>query len=222
MEIDGARKRVARERILSPLERLSEVLFGLIMALTIIGSLSIARATRDDIRTMLVAAIGCNAAWGIVDGIMYLMALLVERRRGLGLLLEVQKDRDAARARRAVAGQIPPLLARSIRETELEHLRLELVAMRHLPSAGLTRRDFLGALGVFLLVFLSTFPVAVPFLLPLQPVVALRLSNAVALALLFAVGLRMGNYVAYRPIQTGLAAVGIGVVLVALTLALGG
>ena len=72
-----------RKRILEPVERLSEILFGLIMALTFTGSLSVATAERADVRELLVGAIGCNVAWGLIDGIMYLMGCLNDR----GLLL---------------------------------------------------------------------------------------------------------------------------------------
>lgn len=66
-------------RVLEPVERLSEVLFGLIMVLTFTGSLSLAAAGREAARTMLIGALGCNLAWGIIDATMYLMSRLSER-----------------------------------------------------------------------------------------------------------------------------------------------
>ena len=48
----------SRKRVLEPIERNSEVLFGLIMVLTFTGSLSIAEAGRDDVRAMLIGAFG--------------------------------------------------------------------------------------------------------------------------------------------------------------------
>ena len=93
---------------------------------------------------------------------------------------------------------------------------------KELPDAGLTGRDFLGALGVFLLVFLSTFPVVVPFLLPLEPRLALRVSNGVAMVMLFLVGLRVGKYMAHRPLLVACGSVAVGAALVAITIALGG
>ena len=54
--------------VLDPIERISEVLFGLIMVLTFTGSLSVAEAGREDVRVMLLGALGCNLAWGIIDG----------------------------------------------------------------------------------------------------------------------------------------------------------
>src|SRR5262245_28378312 len=61
------------KRPLEPIDRISEVLFGLIMVLTFTGSLSVAEAGHEDIRTMLIGALGCNLAWGVIDGILYLM-----------------------------------------------------------------------------------------------------------------------------------------------------
>jgi hypothetical protein len=68
-------------RILDPIDRNSEILFGLFMVLTFTGTLSVATAGRDDVKLMLVAAIGCNIAWGFVDGVMYVLRNLVARAR---------------------------------------------------------------------------------------------------------------------------------------------
>ena len=58
------------KRLLEPIDRVSEVLFGLIMVLTFTGSLSIAEAGHSEIRTMLIGALGCNLAWGVIDGVL--------------------------------------------------------------------------------------------------------------------------------------------------------
>ena len=59
----ASRNRPVNRRVLDPAERISEVLFGLIMVLTFTGSLSIAEAGREDIRAMLIGALVCNIAW---------------------------------------------------------------------------------------------------------------------------------------------------------------
>ena len=86
----------------------------------------------------------------------------------------------------------------------------------------LDRQDWLGALGVFLLVSLSTFPVVLPFLFVRPLPLALRVSNGVALVLLYGVGHLLGRHAGLAPVKTGLAMVAIGVVLVIITIALGG
>jgi hypothetical protein len=211
-----------RERILSPMERQSEIIFGLIMALSFTGSISVAESGQEDIRLMLVAALGCNTAWGLVDAVMYLVTTLVERQRGSTLLRSVREESDAERARGMIADSLPPLVAASIRTPELEHVRAALAGLTDQPRARLTGRDFLGALGVFLLVFLSTLPVAIPFLLPIEALRALRISNGVAIAMLFVMGWRLARYAGTRPLAMASAMVAIGVALVGATLALGG
>ena len=192
------------------------------MVLSITGSLSVAEAGASDVRTMLIAAIGCNTAWGLVDAVMYLIDRLVERHRARALLEQLRREPDPLVGLEMVAARLPEVLAEVVRPAELEHVRRELVARTNVPDPGLTGRDLLGALGVFLLVFLSTLPVVLPFLLPLEPRVALRVSNGVAIVLLFVAGVSVGKFVSYPPLLVGLGSVALGAVLVAITIALGG
>ena len=209
--------------VLDPATRLGEILFGLIMVLSFTGSLHAASAGREEIRTMLFGALGCNLAWGIVDGVMYLLALLVERGRSLTQVRRVRAAPDVASARPIVVGSLPQELEPLVRPGELDEL---IERVRALPETAarpsLGREDLLGALGVLLLVFFSTFPVAVPFLLETDTWRAMRWSNAVALAMLFVMGYLQGRYAGLRPLVSGFSMVALGVVLVALTIALGG
>ena len=80
----------------------------------------------------------------------------------------------------------------------------------------------MGAAGVFVLVFLSTFPVTIPFLFMSDAMRALRVSNAIAITMLFFTGYAFGRSAARNPWLMGLAMVLLGSVLVGLTIALGG
>jgi hypothetical protein len=213
----------ASRRFLDPADRVAEVLFGLIMVLTFTGSLSIAEAGREDIRTMLIGALGCNLAWGIIDGALYLMASLAEKGRNLMTYQAVRKADDPAKAHALIAGALPPLLASLLQPAELEAMRQRLKAQPEPPArARLAGQDWAGAVGVFLLVFLSTLPVALPFLFMHDAPRAMRVSNAVAVTMLFMTGATYGRCVGRSPWVLGLAMVGLGVILVALTMALGG
>ena len=141
-------------RVLEPIDRVSEVLFGLIMVLTFTGSLSVAEAGRENIRTMLIGALGCNLAWGIIDGVLYMMGCLADRGRGLLMFHAVRKATDPKKAQRLIADALPPVIASILEPAELEtmHRRLqELPEPRHHVRLG--KDDWLGAVGVFLLVF---------------------------------------------------------------------
>ena len=75
---------------------------------------------------------------------------------------------------------------------------------------------------MFLLVFLSTFPVVIPFIVFQDVYVALRASNAVAIVMMFMAGYWLAGHGGYRPWLTGASVVVLGVVLVAIAIALGG
>jgi VIT family len=214
---------LSRFRILSPLERFSEIVFGLIMVLTFTGALSVADVGRDEVRTMLLGAIGCNLAWGVIDAVFYLISCLTEHGRRNRILRTLRQCADATRARQVIARVLPEEVAAAMESADFEHIHAYLKQLPH-PAERLrpTSRDYLGAIGVFLLVFLSTFPVVIPFIFIHDTRIALRISNGIAIALLFGSGYMVAAYAGLRPIRSGLIMVAIGVVLVALTIALGG
>jgi hypothetical protein len=66
---------------LDPGERMGELLFGLIMVLTFTLGAGIELGGREEARELLIAVLGCNTAWGIIDAALYLMGRLSERGR---------------------------------------------------------------------------------------------------------------------------------------------
>lgn len=212
-----------RKRALEPIERLSEILFGLIMALTFTGSLSVATADHAEVRTVLIGAIGCNLAWGLIDAIMYLMAGLHQRGLDLRTIMAVKAARDPRDAHRLIRENVPELVAQELHPDVLERIRSRIVD--HAATVARPRLDsehLRGALGVFLIVVASTFPVIVPFIFVNEISVAMRLSNAIAVAMLALVGFAYGRASGLSPWWTSLAMVFIGGILVGLTILLGG
>lgn len=210
-------------RVLEPGERIAEVLFGLIMVLSFTGSLSVAEAGREDVRTMLIGALGCNIAWGIIDGILYLMDCLSERGRDIRALQGARNAAVPAEAHRIIAEALPPLVAATLGPAEYETVRQKLLLLPAPPSRPwLSKADWLGGLAVFLWVFLTTFPVAIPFIFMRDVGLAMRVSNGIAVALLVVAGYAFGRITNYHPWLTGLAMVVLGGALVAATIALGG
>ena len=115
------------------------------------------------------------------------------------------------------------MIASILQPAELETMRRRL---QELPEprdhARLIREDWLGAVGVFFLVFLSTFPVVIPFLFMHNAGPALRTSNAVAIVMLFGTGYVFGRIAGRHPWVVGISMVALGLLLVGLTMALGG
>jgi len=219
----GDQNQPSTKRVLEPIERISEVLFGLIMVLSFTCSLSIAEAGRSGVRTMLLGALGCNLVWGIIDGIMYLMGCLAEKARSLATLRSVRKGSDPLKEQRRIAEALPPIVAAALGPNELEGIRKHIEQLPEPPThPRLGKNDWTGAIGVFLLVFLSTLPVTLPFVFMGNVMRAERVSNAIAIAMLFLTGYAFGRCTGYHPRAMGFSMVALGTVLVGLTIALGG
>ncbi|MBL7857570.1 MAG: hypothetical protein JNM57_07765 [Cyclobacteriaceae bacterium] len=215
--------RIRESAVLNPVDRIAEVLFGLIMVLTFTGAISASTDAREDVRELLWAALGCNVAWGLVDAIMYLMNVAIERGHSLTMIKKIHESRSPDEAGQILKGEIQPGIAALMTTAELNTLSSRL---KNIPAPSkrqlITGTDLWAGLQIFLLVFLCTFPVAIPFGIFDGLEVAMRASNGVALLLLFIGGFLLARYAGFRPIITATLYTLIGVVLVALTMALGG
>jgi hypothetical protein len=210
-------------RVLDPMERISETLFGLIMALTFICSLGVATAGNIKIQTMLIGALGCNLAWGIVDGGLYLLARINSRGGNILTLRAIRQAPDPETARRVIADALPPELVSVLPLEQLDQMRQNLQRLPAPPEyPRLTKHDWIGALGLCLLSFLSTFPVVTPFIFLSDAKLALRVSYAVAIMMLFCCGYAFGCHSGLRPWAAGLSMVALGSALVGVAVALGG
>lgn len=209
--------------VLNPVDRISEVLFGLIMVLTFTGAISVATDGRDEIRELLWAALGCNVAWGLVDAIMYLMNVLLERGHSLTVIKRITRSESREASRQIMKEEIQPLLAQLLKDDEFDQLSERLKKVPEPSNRNLlTGTDLIAGLQIFFLVFLCTLPVALPFAFFEEVEFAMRASNGVALVLLFIGGYVLAGYAGFRRFTTALIYVVIGVLLVALTMALGG
>ena len=225
MSDEGNRESFFR-RYLEPADRLNEILFGLIMVLTFTLTAGLTLEDGPDkARELLIATLGCNVAWGIIDGAMYLMGALLERSRRARTLATVQGAPDEATALaeidRALEGTVLSLA------TEEERARLGRAirdVAKSLPPerTRVRREDVYGAVASGVLVVLSTVPAAIPFLLIDQPWRALRVSNLLLVGLLFVVGYQWGQAAHAGPWRAGLAFLLAGLVLVGIAIALGG
>src|SRR6188508_1317597 len=134
------------------------------MVLTFTGSLSVATAGRAEVREMLVGALGCNLAWGVIDALLYLLGTLADKGRGLASWHALREAGDPEEGRRIIARALPPVIASVLDPPQLEAMRERLIRLPEPPDRPrLLWEDWRGALAVLILVFLSTLPVALPF-----------------------------------------------------------
>ena len=213
-------------RNLDPIETLSELIFGLLMVLTFtLGARLLGPEKLTDGRELLLAAIGCNLAWGTIDGFLFLLCRVFERRRmasihaGLTTLADDEAGLDALR--NELANDLAEL--GNVDDRERFYASIAAAARQHpSPKVRVTLGDLKGAALVFCLVVATAIPAALPFMVVGDPYVALRLSNALLIGLLFLAGYWWGKHIGASRLLAGALIMSIGVVLVLIAIPLGG
>lgn len=212
---------------LDPATSLSELLFGLIMTLTFTlgAGIVIEDEGREGVRQLLIAVIGCNIAWGIIDGALYIMGQLFQRGRIRRMAQSVRDARDDATAVGLIAeeldGSLGVLVGPEDRQSTYARIATQMRG-QPLPEARVKRDDVIGALASGLLVVITSVPAVIPFLLMNDLHGALRTSNAILLGLLFLTGYWWARFTLGKPWLVGLCFLVCGTILVAVAIPLGG
>jgi hypothetical protein len=214
-------------RYLDPGSHMGEILFGLIMTLTftLAAGIVIQEEGRAGAREMLVGILGCNLAWGVIDGVLHVLGQVFERGRVRRIGLHLRQAGSDAEARQMVAAEFDETLAPVTDEPVRQRLYQSIVEnVRRAPATPnrVRRKDVLGGLAAGWLVFACSFPAVLPFLFLDDPRLALRVSNAILLGLLFFVGWRAARHTLAKPWLAGVMFLLVGVLLVALAIPLGG
>ena len=205
------------------MERVSEILFGLVMALTVTCSFSIGGGGRTEVHQMLIGTLGCNLAWGVIDAVLYWLACFHAHGQKIMALRAAREREHPDEAYRVIAEALPPVVASVMTPVEFEVVRKRLrLSPEPVQRPRVTKDEWLAGLGVFLLVVVSILPVVLPFLFVRDPRRAVRISNGTAVLMLFLTGYLYGHYTGYRPLRSGLLMIAIGTAMVGMTIALGG
>jgi len=214
-------------RYLDPGEALGEALFGLIMALTFsVGARIVTSVGEPNPRALILTAIGCNVAWGVIDATLFVFGGLFhrsQRARFFRVLKSARSEEEALDAiREEFALEDEPLSVVREDHARLQRSILALSVHAAPRSVHLRRRDLVPAFFVFALVAFTGLPGVVPFLLVDDFDLALGLSNIVLVSLLFIVGFWWGHYTDVRPWIVGVTVMLLGLSMVFVAVALGG
>jgi hypothetical protein len=220
-------------RYLEPVDRLAEIIYGVLIVMTftltyrgIDANMLPANIDASDlVRRLFLAAFGCVIAWGLIDAFMYVLLSVFGRAEQQRVVRTIHAATDEAAGIIAVSDALDDELLEALNDEERAHLHHALVQRYQampLPRVGVTRDDLYGALAIFALAVVATLPVALPFLLTSDPLLAMRLSNLVAIILLFVVGYRWASYLQTNPWKFGAFLALFGVIIVLIAIPLGG
>jgi hypothetical protein len=207
---------------LSPFERASEIVFGILMAISVTAAFEITAGGELDVRELMIGALGCNLAWGLIDGVMYLLQQQFERHRNHRTLLELRATRSEETFRQRVADALPPIVAPTLTPDTYARIRQVVNSYPAQRAPLWPRRDLAVAGIICLLVFVSTFPLVIPFMVMDDAWLALRASHAVAVVFLFVLGWRLGRWSGASALGAGMVFAAVGTALAVACVALGG
>jgi hypothetical protein len=207
---------------LSPFERASEVIFGILMAISVTAAAEITQASEPEVGELAVAALGCNLAWGLIDGVIFLLHQQFERFQNHRIVLELREATGEEAFRERVRAELPPVVGSALTPDAYAGLRRFVDAYEAKRPAFWAPQEFAAAAGIALLVFLSTFPLVIPFLLMGDAWTALRISHGVAVVMLFVLGWRVGKWAGASPGWSGAVVACVGGFLAVACVALGG
>ena len=214
-------------RYLDPASSLGEIMFGLIMTLTftLSAGIIIDDEGREGARELLIALIGCNIAWGVIDAAMYLVNELFTRGKRRRVAHAVRSAADERGGVAVVANELDQYFEDVADDKEKQALYSRVAARvrtAEIKPNRLTKADFMGAFASFWLVVIASAPAAIPFLVWDDARFALRVSNAILLAFLFVCGFNWARYTLGNPWTSGFIFLAGGFGLVAVAIALGG
>ena len=213
-------------RHLSPADRLAETLCGLIMVLTftLVAARQVSEG-REGVRSLLFATVGCNVAWGVIDGVLYVLTSMSQRSRRARVERAVRQTPDEAGAVAEIRAALDPALGGiSSPADRLSFYRAMVPLIRDMEprKTKVTLDEILGGLAILIVEVVCTIPASLPFLIFGERQLALRVSNATLLLLLFVAGRQWGKEINGNRFGTGLVMLLLGGLLVAVAIALGG
>jgi hypothetical protein len=210
---------------LSPQDRLAEAICGIVMVLSV-TAYTRAAMEEPSSTAFLVAILGCNAAWGLVDGGTYVFGSIQTRGRRLmirrslsGATGPVQAERHAREVMEEALGEWLP---EGERRERVVAWAIEAARAAPPEKPGVRKEDLLAGLACFCLMFFGTLPLAAPYLLLRDLDRAILVSQGVAVLMLFLLGRQWGALSGFRPIRAGLLFTIIGLALSGVTQFLGG
>lgn len=218
--------------LLDPIDRLAETIYSILVLLTFTLAFRIFHlapgetVSSDYVNELMVGAVLAILAWGVIDGIVYVLTEVFERGEKHRILRYIESADTPEEAIEAIADELDFILEPITGEAQRADLYTEIIEHLHDSKPQpirLKREDLTGGLASVLVAVLAVIPSLLPFvLLRSDQALAIRVSNIISFGVLFYAGYEWGKYTGTNSWKTGLLLVLVGVLLVAIAIPFGG
>jgi len=219
----AGKKFIFRQEHLSEADVQVEMLCGVIMVLVMIGylKLSLAQDGFEFKKMMMLVPLGCNAAWGIIDGIMYVLINLRERGNKSKLLSLIKSAKDQNEVLALIKNEFGfvfiDLLNKDTQDNIYQEILKGLTNTIVEKPKGISKNDLRLVLKTFLIVFSTGVPLVIPFILLNDVWLAIRISHIIGLVMLFSIGYWWAKLASRHRIRSAIALTILGVIIVGIT-----
>lgn len=219
---------------LDPIDALFTIFFSILFALlfTLSYGILIYRGIIDSSlangygQELFAAILGAVAAWGIIDGVIYVLSEVFARGERYRLLRYVQSSDSDETAVAAIADTLDFILKPITNDDQrvgLYHDIAGYLSQAEPQTVGLQREDLVGAATTILLSIVAVLPSLLPLLLlPDNTALAIRISNFLSFFVVFATGYSWGIHTDTNPWKTGLLLASVCLIMVLIAMLLGG
>ncbi len=209
-------------------DRLVEALCGVIMVLSMVSYLRITLLHDPNVelhKVLVLVPIGANAAWGIIDGIMYVLTRMIDRSRAFKLYSSL-RAMDQKEAHKTLEDEFKSTLVSKLNENDRANIYNEILRGVHSLEVKkpqlITKGDLIVVLFTFLIAVFVAFIVVVPFWVLNDVLTAVRFSSIIGIVLLFYLGYRWAKIASKNKIRSGLIIAMMGFLIALVTVVLGG
>lgn len=170
--------------------------------------------------------LGAVTIWGAIDGVMYVLTAVFQRKERHRLLQYIQAADKDERAVDAIADELDFVLEPITNDEQRIHLYYDILAylrQAEPQEVGLQREDVVGALTSVLVSVLIVLPSLSPLLLlPENTALAIQISNILSVFVIYITGYGWGQYTGANPWKTGLILASVCLSLVLAAIFIGG
>lgn len=189
-------------------DRLCEIFYGVAMVTVVSGIVNVEASGYENIGfTLLFVSLGVNITWGIIDGATSVYGSLVDEAEEDRLVQSLRTDGNRRVEREQATQILQGTILRSLSEEEQSKVvdMLQEGSPQEVREYSASAEDLKMFLAIFLMDFITVFPVIIPFYVLDDPRSALFWSHFIAILLFVVIGMAWAKYLNKKVARAGLA-----------------
>lgn len=213
-------------RYIGPVDTLQELVYGLVMVLATISTVSVVIGVNNVSReTMALTALGVNLTWAMADMVIYMVTEKYDISRRRRLTRAISTGQMGDRTMEVIERELEGTIVGDMDPADRRRIYQEILRSGSRASEVRSNNDLrllYGGMSYFTITLVPAVVVVVPILLISPLELAIPCSSLLAAGLLFLTGYAWAPHAGMGRLSTGLILLLVGIAITLATLVLGG